>query len=151
MAWHPSGRANARTAPSSSGCFIATTASSRACRSIASGAGNEQAIALAKEESLGLGLFIRSLVGLDQQAALEAFADYLDGGRFTANQLHFINLIVGELTSNGVMEPARLYESPFTDLAATGPELMFTESEVDNIVDILNTVRANASPIEGVA
>jgi type I restriction enzyme R subunit len=49
------------------------------------------------------------------------------------------------------MEPARLYESPFTDLAATGPESMFTEDQVDNIVDILNTVRTNAQPAEGVA
>ena len=44
------------------------------------------------------------------------------------------------------MEPARLYESPYTDLAATGPESMFPEPDVDNIVDILNTVKANALP-----
>ena len=80
-----------------------------------SGAGDSATIAEAKEESQGLGLFVRSLVGLDHQAALEAFAQYLDGSRFNANQLHFINLIVGELTNNGVMAPARLYESPFTD------------------------------------
>jgi type I restriction enzyme R subunit len=116
-----------------------------------SGAGDTAAITKAKEKSNGLGLFVRSLVGLDHQAALEAFAQYLDGSKFNANQLHFINLIVGELTNNGVMAPARLYESPFTDLAATGPESMFTETQVDNIVDILNTVRDNALPTEGVA
>jgi type I restriction enzyme R subunit len=116
-----------------------------------SGAGDAAAIAQAKEDAHGLGLFVRSLVGLDHQAAMEAFAQYLDGTKFSANQLHFINLIVGELTNNGVMEPARLYESPFTDLAATGPESMFTEAEVDNIVDILNTVRDNAQPAEDVA
>lgn len=116
-----------------------------------SGAGNSAAIAQAKEDAHGLGLFIRSLVGLDHQAALEAFSEYLDGTKFNANQLHFIHRIVGELTNNGVMEPARLYESPFTDLAATGPESMFTEGQVDNIVDILNAVRANAQPTEGVA
>ncbi len=118
---------------------------------IDSGAGDEHAIAKAKEDSHGLGLFIRSLVGLDRQAALEAFAGYLDGSRFNANQIHFVNLIVDELTTNGIMEPARLYESPFTDLVATGPEAMFPETDVDNIVDILNTVRANAAPEEGVA
>ena len=116
-----------------------------------SGAGDTAAITEAKQESNGLGLFVRSLVGLDHQAALEAFADYLDGTKFNANQLHFINLIVGELTNNGVMAPARLYESPYTELATTGPESMFTENEVDNIVSILNTVRANAQPTEGVA
>jgi len=112
-----------------------------------SGAGDTDTINQAKEESHGLGLFIRSLVGLDHQAALEAFAHYLDGSTFSANQIHFINLIVDELTNNGVVEPARLYESPYTDLAATGPESMFSESEVENIVDILNTVKANALPL----
>ena len=116
-----------------------------------SGAGDVHAIAQAKEDSHGLGLFIRSLVGLDHQAALEVFADYLDGSRFNANQIHFVNEIIGELTRNGVMETARLYESPFTDLAATGPESIFTEDQVDNIVGILETVRANAQPDTGVA
>lgn len=35
---------------------------------------------------------------------------------------------------------------PYTELAATGPESMFPEPEVDDIVDILNTVKANALP-----
>lgn len=113
-----------------------------------SGAGDAEVIARAKEQSHGLGLFIRSLVGLDRHAALEAFARYLDGTKFNTNQLHFINLIVDELTANGVMEAARLYESPYRDYAATGPESMFTEGDVDNIVDILNTVRANALPAD---
>jgi type I restriction enzyme R subunit len=116
-----------------------------------SGAGDGADIAQAKEESQGLGLFIRSLVGLDHQAALEAFSGYLDGTKFTAEQIRFINLIVDELTANGVMEPARLYESPYTDHAPTGPEAVFLETEVDGIVDILNTVRANALPADGAA
>lgn len=113
-----------------------------------SGAGDAANIAQAKEQSQGLGLFIRSLVGLDRQAALEAFASYLDGTRLTSEQIRFIQLIVGELTANGVMEPARLYESPYTDRAPTGPESVFREADVDDIVAILNTVRANASPTD---
>jgi hypothetical protein len=31
------------------------------------------------------------------------------------------------------------------------PHPMFSESDVDNIVDILNRVRANAAPTEGAA
>ena len=116
-----------------------------------SGAGDADNIAKAKEESHGLGLFIRSLVGLERQAALEAFGTYLDGTKFTAEQIRFIHLIIDELTANGVMEPARLYESPYTDHAPTGPESVFTESDVDGIVDILDTVRANALPADGAA
>ena len=43
------------------------------------------------------------------------------------------------------MEPARLYESPYIDHAPTGPDTVFPEADVDNIVEILNTVRANAA------
>ena len=60
-------------------------------------------------------------------------------------------MIINELTANGVMEPARLYESPYTDRAPTGPEAVFTESDVDSIVDILKVVRANTMPAGGVA
>ena len=44
------------------------------------------------------------------------------------------------------MEPARLYESPFTDHAPQGPDMIFTEDEVDGIVAILDEVRDHALP-----
>ncbi|MGB8501428.1 hypothetical protein, partial [Mycobacterium sp.] len=40
---------------------------------IDSGTGEAADIAQAKEQSAGLGLFVRSLVGLDREAAVEAF------------------------------------------------------------------------------
>jgi type I restriction enzyme, R subunit len=43
------------------------------------GIGDAETIARAKEESQGLGLFVRSLIGLDRGAAKEAFADFLEG------------------------------------------------------------------------
>ncbi len=116
-----------------------------------SGAGDGRAIAQAREEAHGLGLFIRSLVGLDRQAAMEAFGDFLAGTELSANQIHFVNLIIDELATNGVVEPARLYEAPYTDLTARGPEAIFSEQQVDNIVSILKTVRENAAAAEGVA
>ena len=115
---------------------------------IDSGTGGDEDIALAKEQSHGLGLFIRGLVGLDREAAVEAFGSYLDGTRFTVEQIRFIDLIVTELTRNGVVEPARLYESPYTDHAPTGPDDVFPDADVDNIVAILNTVKSNAAPVD---
>ena len=49
--------------------------------------------------------------------------------------MRFVSLIVDELTANGVMEPARLFESPYTD-----------HGHVDVIVDILRDVNQNAIP-----
>ncbi|AEF35358.1 type III restriction enzyme res subunit [Mycolicibacter sinensis] len=100
----------------------------------------------AAQQAHGLGLFIRSLVGLDHQAAVDAFSTYLDASRFSADQIRFINLIVEELTANGVMEPARLYESPYTDHAQHGPDTVFADADVETIVDILKSVKASALP-----
>ena len=76
----------------------------------------------ATEESHGLGLFVRSLVGLDREAAKQAFAGFLAGTTLNANQIEFVNLIVDHLTEHGVMGAAPLYESPFTDITPRGPD-----------------------------
>ncbi len=115
---------------------------------LASGAGGSGDIAKASEDTGGLGLFIRGLVGLDRTAAVEAFGHYLDGTRFTVDQVRFVSLIVDELTANGVMEPARLFESPYIDHAPTGPDYVFDGPDVDVIVEILRDVRRHALPTE---
>jgi type I restriction enzyme R subunit len=112
-------------------------------------AGGQQAdIARATEQGEGLGLFVRHLVGLDRSAAVEAFETYLDGTRFSAQQVRFVSLIVDELTKNGVMEPSRLFESPYTDHAPTGPDYVFPNVDVDVIVDTLRHIKQTALPEE---
>ena len=90
------------------------------------------------------GLFVPSLVELDRSAAKEAFAGFLAGKSLTANQIEFVNLIVGHLTDHGVMGAASLYESPFTDVAPKGPDEIFTLAQVDELVATLDQVRAAA-------
>jgi type I restriction enzyme R subunit len=107
------------------------------------GVGTEQAIQRAAEECNGLGLFIRSLVGLDRNAAKEVFAEFLADGTHTANQIRYINEIIDELTSRGLMDATRLYEPPFSDLAP-GPESLFSVAEVDNICHLLELIRTRA-------
>ena len=58
----------------------------------------------------GLVAFIRSLIGLDREAAKAAFASFLSGKKLTSNQIEFINLIIDHLTEHGTIEPERLYE-----------------------------------------
>ncbi|MFM8525056.1 MAG: type I restriction-modification enzyme R subunit C-terminal domain-containing protein, partial [Cyanobacteriota bacterium] len=108
------------------------------------GVGSEQAIQRAAQECSGFGLFIRSLVGLDRNAAKELFSGFLADGIHTATQIRFINEIIDELTCRGVMDPARLYDPPFSDLAPLGPEGLFTEQEVDNICHLLGLIRTRA-------
>ncbi len=99
-------------------------------------------LARALEEAGSLGLFIRSLVGLDRSAAKAAFASFLDATQFNANQIEFINLVIDELAANGTIAPSRFYESPYTDLSAVGPDGLFTSAQIDEMMSVLYRVTA---------
>ncbi|MCW5661664.1 MAG: DEAD/DEAH box helicase family protein [Burkholderiaceae bacterium] len=109
-----------------------------------SGLGGANDIRRASDEAQGLGLFVRALVGLDRGAAKEAMARFIAGKALTANQIEFVNLVVDHLTEHGVVEPARLYESPFTDLTPHGPDGLFSSDEVDQLIAVINGVRDSA-------
>jgi type I restriction enzyme, R subunit len=100
----------------------------------------------ARREGIGLGIFIRSLVGLEKRAATEAFAEFIHGRSFTADQLHFVNLVIDDLTANGIMDSGLLYEPPFTEVAPRGPEELFDPAEVRQLVAAIDAVRKNAEP-----
>jgi len=108
------------------------------------GIGSAEEITRAKTESHGLGLFVRSLVGLDRSAAKDTLAEFLSGKRLSANQIEFVNLIVDHLTEHGVMDAALLYESPFTDVVSRGPDGLFTSPQVDELMAVLERVRRAA-------
>lgn len=107
--------------------------------------GTQPLIDEASEKSHGLGLFIRSLVGLDREAAMQAFSQFIQGTTATPDQIEFIDLVVQELTEAGVMEPERLFQSPFTDVNAQGPLGVFPPQRVARIVDVLAEIRRRAA------
>jgi type I restriction enzyme R subunit len=99
--------------------------------------------AYGKQEQLGL--FIRKLVGLDREAAKEAFGVYLSRKTLTANQIRFIDQIIDYLTQNGVMDPGLLYEPPFTDYSPAGLDGVFSDADADEIVSILHSIQQQAA------
>jgi type I restriction enzyme R subunit len=111
---------------------------------VESAVGAAEEIGRAKSESQGLGLFVRSLVGMDREAAKNALGGFLNGKTWSASQIEFVNLIVNHLTEHGVMEAARLYESPFTDLTPRGPDGLFSTAQVDALLAAIAAVRATA-------
>ncbi|MBX3620007.1 MAG: DEAD/DEAH box helicase family protein [Rhizobacter sp.] len=106
--------------------------------------GTKSLIEEASEKSKGLGLFIRSLVGLEREAAMQAFSHFIQGTAVTPDQIEFIELVVQELTQTGVMEPDRLFQSPFTDLSSQGPLGVFPGEKVTKLVDVLDEIRRSA-------
>jgi type I restriction enzyme R subunit len=92
-----------------------------------------------------LGLFVRSIVGLDREAAKRAFDGFLAGKALTANQIQFINLVIEFLTQSGWMSASQLYDSPFTDFSPKGVEGVFSSDQVIQLVGILDDIRARAA------
>jgi len=111
---------------------------------IENGIGKPDEISKVANESHGLGLFVRSLVGMDRGAAKAALANFLTGKHLNANQTEFMNLIINHLTEHGVIEASMLYESPFTDLAPQGPEGIFSSEQVGELITTLTAINCSA-------
>ena len=88
-----------------------------------------------------LGEFVREIVGLDMNAAKEAFAEYLDERYLDSNQIYFVNQIVEYIVHNGLMKDLSvLQDAPFTDNGSivevfTDLTLWF---EIKKIIDNIN-------------
>lgn len=98
----------------------------------------------ARKTSQGFGRFVRSMVGLERAAVREAFGEFLAAGVATAAQIEFINMVIEHLTDQGVMDPALLYEPPFTDVAPTGPDQLFDEEKVARLFIKIQAINDSA-------
>jgi type I restriction enzyme, R subunit len=112
---------------------------------IDSGIGTAADCDQARTTAGSFGLFIRSLIGLDRAAAKNAFNDFLDDKTYSASQIEFVNLVIDDLSQHGVIDARRFYESPFTDVSPQGPEGLFSSTEIDRLVLVLDEVRSNAA------
>ena len=62
------------------------------------------------------GEFVRSIIGLDINAAKKAFSKYLDTVPLNKQQIYFINEIIEYIVKNGTLTDMHvLQESPFTN------------------------------------
>jgi type I restriction enzyme, R subunit len=92
-----------------------------------------------------LGTFIRKLVGLDREAASEAFGEFLHNTTYSATQIRFIDQIVSYLTRNGTMDPGLLYEPPFTDIHNEGLDGVFGDAGAPRIIQLLQDIELRAA------
>ncbi len=111
---------------------------------VESGTATTQDVQRASQEAQGLGLFVRSLIGLDRAAAIQALNEFTSGKLLSSNQLEFVNLIVTHLTERGIVEAALLYEPPFTSFAPLGPDALFSIEQMDELFVVLDDVRSRA-------
>lgn len=91
-----------------------------------------------------LGEFVREIVGLDMNAAKEAFAEFLDGAYLDSNQIYFVNQIVEYIVHNGLMKDfSVLQDAPFTDNGSIVE--VFTDLTLwTGIKRVIDKINANA-------
>jgi len=92
----------------------------------------------------GLGLYVRSLVGLDREAVQEAMEEFVAGTTLTAQQLDFLQVLSNHLVDNGRVAPSALFDSPYNELAPSGPDVLFGNDKVVQLFSILRDIEGRA-------
>ena len=92
-----------------------------------------------------LGEFVREIVGLDMNAAKEAFSQYLNDANLDSRQIYFVNQIVEYIVHNGMMKDLSvLQEPPFTDQGSIVE--VFTDLTLwAGIKSVIDRINANAA------
>ena len=57
----------------------------------------------------------------------------------------FVNLVIDYLTEHGTIDPGRVYESPFTDVAPQGPNAIFPAPDLDEFFNIVQHLHDTAA------
>ncbi|MBO5370477.1 MAG: DEAD/DEAH box helicase family protein [Clostridia bacterium] len=92
-----------------------------------------------------LGEFVREIVGLDMNAAKEAFAEFLGSANLDSRQIYFVNQIVEYIVHNGMMKDLSvLQDAPFTDRGSVVE--IFTDLSVwAGIREVIESINTNAA------
>lgn len=91
-----------------------------------------------------LGSFIRSIVGLDANAAKLAFGDILINKTLNSQQIRFIDTIINFFVVNGTIDPSMLFEPPFTDINSSGIAGLFDDETQIKLIQLIEKVNENA-------
>ena len=94
-----------------------------------------------------LGKFIRSIVGLDQDAVNTAFSSFINNPSLNASQIRFLNMIIQYLTTNGIVEVEKLFEPPFTEISNNGLLGVFNQTQAGEVVELIKTVNIRAEAV----
>jgi len=90
-----------------------------------------------------LGELVRSIVGLSQKAANEAFSRFLNDAELDSRQMYFVRQIVNYIVKNGMMKDLSvLMESPFTDQGSISD--LFDAGSALNLRSVIDGINRNA-------
>lgn len=94
----------------------------------------------------GLDRAIRGIIGMDAQAVHERFESFVHAHpEISSHANKFLQLLQQHIAKYGSIEIAQLYEPPFTTLHNDGPDGLFDEPLVDELLDIIGTFQPQGS------
>ncbi|OZG64141.1 type III restriction protein res subunit [Bifidobacterium hapali] len=90
------------------------------------------------------GLLVRRIAKLDHDAAMDAFADFINTHTLNQEQIGFLHKVIDYIERNGYLEPEQLTKPPFDRPRQLFQ--MFDSSQAMDLVLCIRRVRANAMP-----
>lgn len=88
---------------------------------------------------------VRNMIGLDREAANQAFSEFLNNENLNSNQIHYISLIVDYIVKNGMIDDNRvLTEDPFRTV---GNIVELFENNIDvrsKLLRVIKEIKDNA-------
>jgi len=92
-----------------------------------------------------LGLLVRKIVGMDMNAAKEAFSKYLNDVNLDDRQIYFVNQIINYIVVNGaIIDLSVLQEAPFNNKGDVAEVFKDTVVWMD-IMKVIKSINANAA------
>lgn len=92
---------------------------------------------------------VRQIVGLDQQAANEAFSEFLSEERLNVNQVKFVKLIIDYVVKNGMLEKQVLQEDPFRALGSISELFRDNIDDAKKIIQVIDEINSNTEKFVG--
>ena len=94
--------------------------------------------------NIGLGVFVRNILGMDKEAAQNAFSNFIQSENLSGNQITFVDTIISYLTKNGTIDKSMLFEPPFTNINDQGLIGVFDDAKAIKIISIVDEINNNA-------
>ncbi|HGY54545.1 MAG TPA: DEAD/DEAH box helicase [Caldithrix abyssi] len=84
---------------------------------------------------------IRRIIGLDGRFVSDQFQKFIQRHpELTAKQMRFLDMLKNHISKYGAIKPERLYDSPFTLISGDGPEGIFKDKQVDELIGLVKEI-----------
>lgn len=89
---------------------------------------------------------IRRVIGLESQYVDGIFKTFVQKHTsLTADQVRFISMLKNHIARYGAIKPERLYDSPFTSISSDGPEGVFNDKQINELLQLVQLINLPGS------